>query len=84
MRYRQDKEESGNLRNTGGFYHRGPALSLGEARGFVLVGVHAAELLAIRVVNTHEPMVMFAAAVPGEGILIFVRCVFSHFARPSL
>ena len=84
MGYRQEQKGSGNLGNTSGFYHRGPALALGEARRFILVGVHAAELFAIRVVNTHKPMVMFPAAVPGEGILIFVRCVFCHFARPSL
>lgn len=84
MCYRQGKEESGDLRDAGGFYHGRPPLPLGEARGLVLVGVHTAELLAIRIVDTHQPMVMFAAAVLGESILIFIRCVFSHFARPSL
>lgn len=69
----KNKKGSGDLCNTGGFYHGGPALPLGEARRFVLVGVHAAELFAIGVVNTHKPMVMFAAAVPGEGVLVFIR-----------
>jgi len=84
MCYCQNEKGSGDLRNPGGLYHGGPALTLGEARRFILVGVHAAELLAIGVVNTHKPMVMLAAAVPGEGILIFIRSVFCHFARPSL
>ena len=79
-----NRRESGDLGNAGGFYHRGPALALGEARRFVFVGVHAAKLFAVGVVDTHQPMVMFAAAVPGEGILVFVGSVFCHFARLSL
>jgi hypothetical protein len=78
------EDRSGDLGNTGGFYHGRPALALGEARCFVLVGVHASKFLAIGVINADQPMMMFAAAVPGEGIFIFVRSFFCHFARPSL
>ena len=84
MCYRQDAEGSGDLSYAGGLYHRRPALALGEARRFVFVGVYAAELFAICVVNADKPMVMFAAAVPGERILVFIRCFFYHFARLSL
>ena len=75
---------SGNLCNAGGFYHRGPALALGEARGFVFVGVHSPKLFTVGVINADQPMMMFAPAVPGEGILVFVRCFFCHFARLTL
>lgn len=63
---------SGDLRDAGGFYHGGPTLPLREARRLVLVGVHAAELLSIGVIHADQPMVMLAAAVPGEGIFIFI------------
>jgi hypothetical protein len=72
------KERSRNLSNPGGLYHWGAALALGEARGFVLIGIYTAKLLAIGVVNADKPMVMFPAAVPAKRVLFFLRIVFCH------
>jgi hypothetical protein len=76
----QDKKRLRNLSDASRFYYRGPALTLREARGFVLICVYAAELLTIGVVNANQPMVVFAAAVSAKCILVF----FCHFKHPSL
>ena len=77
---RQDKKRLGNLSNASRFYNRGAALTFREARGFVLIGVDATELLTIGVVHANQPMVVFAAAVSAECTLVF----FCHFEHPSL
>lgn len=69
-----------NLSNASRFYYRRPALTLREARGFVLIRVHPAEFLAVGVVNAYQPVMVFAAAVSAKCILIF----FCHFKHPSL
>ena len=80
MGNRQAKKRLGNLSNASRFYHRRAALTLREPRGFVLIRVHAPELLAIGVVNADQPMMVFAAAVSAKCILVF----FCHFKHPSL
>ena len=81
MCYCQKEKGLRDLRNASRLYHGGPALALCEARRFVFVGVNAAELFAVGVIHADQPMVMFAAAVPGEGVFVFGRCFFCHFAR---
>jgi hypothetical protein len=66
-------EESGDLGNPGGLYHRRAALALRETRGFILVGVNAAELFSIGIIDTDEVVVMFAAAIFAEGTLASIR-----------
>ena len=80
MGNRQANKGSGNLGNPSRFYYRRTALTLREPCGFVLIRVHAAELLAIGVVNAYQPMMVFAAAVSAKCILVF----FCHFKHPSL
>lgn len=80
MRQSQDQKRLRNLSNASRFYYRGAALTLREARGFVLICVYAAELFTIGVVNANQPMMVFSAAVSAKGILIF----FCHFTHPSL
>jgi hypothetical protein len=74
------KKRLRNLSNASRFYYWGAALTLREARGFVLICVDAAKLLTVGVVNANQPMMVFAAAVSAKCILIF----FCHFKHPSL
>src|SRR5947199_10104928 len=80
MGNRQANKGSGNLGNPSRFYYRRAALTLREPCGFVLIRVHAAELLAIGGVNAYQPMMVFAAAVSAKCILVF----FLHFKHASL
>jgi hypothetical protein len=92
LRHRKAKhhfqEQSGNLCNTGGLYHRRTALPLRVARGFALVRIHAAELFSISVINAYEEMMVLAAAVGAESSFAFFRVLFfrgfRHCDHPSL
>jgi hypothetical protein len=63
----------GNLADARRFDDGRPALALGKTRGFVFVGIHAAELFPVRVIDGDEPMVMFAPPVLAEGTFFFAR-----------
>ena len=79
-------ECSGDLRNARGLHHRRAPLALREARGFVLVRIDAAELLAVGIIDTHEKVVVFAPAVGAKGSLAFsgtfFRRGFCHVGHP--
>ena len=60
------------MRNPRGFHHGGFALPVGKSRGFVLVGIYAAELLAILIGDGDKPMMMLASLI-GVEILSFAR-----------
>jgi hypothetical protein len=77
---------SGNLGDARGLHHRRTALPLREARGLFLIGVHATELFAVRIINTDEIVMMLAAAVLGKGTLpssrTLLRPTFCHVDHP--
>jgi hypothetical protein len=62
-------------------------LALREAGRLIFVRVHAAELFPIGIVDTHEVMVMFAAAIFAERSLAssraFFRPTFCHVGHPN-
>jgi len=68
---------SGNLRDPGRLHHRRTALPLREARGFALVGIDAAELFSIRVINAYEEMMVLAAASVLKAAFPFFEFFFS-------
>lgn len=53
----------GNLSDAGRFDDRRSALALGKARGFLLVGIDAAETFAIGVEDGYEPVMMLSATI---------------------
>jgi hypothetical protein len=84
----QNLERLGDLCDARGLHHRRAALPLREPRGFVLVGIHAAELLAVRIIHANQKMMVFAPAVFTEGSLpssgVSFRPVLGHVGHPCL
>jgi hypothetical protein len=60
------KKGLGNLVDARGFYDRGTALAVGEASGFFLVGVDAAEGFTVGVTDGDKEMMMTAATIFSE------------------
>jgi hypothetical protein len=80
------QEQSGNLSNPSGLNHGGTPLTLREARSFIFVRVNSAKLFPIGVKDTHQVMVMLAAAIFAESSLAsnarFFRVSFYHVGHP--
>jgi hypothetical protein len=78
----------GNLTDARRFNDRRAALPLGKTRGFVLIGIDAAELFTVRVVHGDQPMVMLSPPILSESTLFFTRRFlgryFSHSDFPVL
>ena len=68
--FKENSDRSGNLRDARGLHHRGTLLAVGEARGFVLVGVYATKFFAVCVRHGDQPVMMLAAAVFIEAGLV--------------
>jgi len=78
-------EVLGDLRDARGLHHRGTLLAVGEARGFVLVGVYATKFFAVGVGHGDQPVMMLAAAVFIEGgFVCFCRVFGSAFCHGVL
>ena len=71
---------SGNLADPCRFDYRGPALSLGKARGLVAICVHATKLLPVRVIDGDKPMMVLAPPVFVKSTLLST----GRFFRRSL
>ena len=67
---KENFERLGNLRDARGLHHRGTLLAVGEARGFVLVGVYATKFFAVCIRHGDQPVMMLAAAVLIEAGLV--------------
>src|ERR1700676_56688 len=80
--------DSGNLGNARGLYHRGTLLAVGKARSFVFVGVYTTKFFAVCVGDGDQPVMMLAAAVFIEGgFVCFCRVfggAFCHGSFPVL
>src|SRR4029077_5208601 len=63
---------SGNHINAGGLDHRRALLTRGEAICFVFIGVDAAKLFTVGVINGDEKMMMFAPFVLVEICSLFI------------
>ncbi len=74
---------SGNLTNTRRLDDGRSALPLGKTRSLVFVGVHAAELLAICIVNGYQPVVMLPPPVLAKSTLLFTRRFLRRYFRHS-
>jgi len=55
------------LGDAGSLYDGGPLLPFGKAGGFVVVCVHAAKPLSIRVEHGNEPVMMLATPIFPKG-----------------
>jgi hypothetical protein len=73
----------GNLTDARRFNDRRPALPLGKTRRFILVGVHAAKLFPVCVVDGDEPMVMLSSPILSESTLFFTRRFLGRYFRHS-
>ena len=59
-----------------GLDYRRALLAVGEAIRLVFVGVDAAELFAVRVINCHQKMMMLPALIFAEISRFFLRGLF--------
>jgi hypothetical protein len=68
--------ESGYLRDAGGLHDWRTFLAVGKARGFVFIGIHAAESFTIGIEHSDQPMMVLAAPVSIESGFIQFRAAF--------
>lgn len=69
---------SGNLADACRFDDRGPALAFRKTRGLIAVGIDTAELLAIGVIDSDEPVVMLAPPVLAKSSFFLASVLFRH------
>jgi len=63
QQFKENSDRLGNLRDARGLHHRRTLLAVGEARGFILIGVYAPKFFAVSVRHGDQPVMMLATAV---------------------